>query len=515
MINENNRISGINTIKKALWVILLISFAIEMFWFHSWNNLMGCAVSLLSTLLYFKCILKIDVMRRRPISFVATLYLFLFMYLPLPTTLMDGNEISHGMTAPQLTFLLQFLFFCCAIVAFNIADSISKHSNGVYLLLKWSGFFEVPTNAQLWILAIIGFFFKLFIAQNQYGDETISGLGTLSMFSLFIYSPICIYFKDLLGNKSSTGFEKKFVWVYMIALSVFLVSTNSRSQMLSPFVVWFCCYLIKTVYANNHKHLFSYKKIVLAVLSILVVLGPATDMGYAMLIVRGERTGMPFAELLNRSIEVFQDKKQIEVVKAIEQMQGQESGDFSSGMWNESYVSSIFLNRLCNYRVADQSIYYAQKAGYGNTKMLELFGTTLLIAPVGPIAKRLTNVDKSDYEFSAMDYLYYLNSGSGLGGYKVGGDVGLGLATFGVLFYPLMLIVYILVFVLLNSVARFANGHLTISFITLISIYFSYFLKFQVANGLVAQVIYVLWSFWWTMFWYILVYKIVRVIVRS
>ena len=41
--------------------------------------------------------------------------------------------------------------------------------------------------------------------------------------------------------------------------------------------------------------------------------------------------------------------------------------------WQESYVSSPFLDRLCNYRVADATIYHAQKAGFGHKEMLDLF----------------------------------------------------------------------------------------------------------------------------------------------
>lgn len=49
---------------------------------------------------------------------------------------------------------------------------------------------------------------------------------------------------------------------------------------------------------------------------------------------------------------------------------------------------------------------------------------------------------------------------------------------------------------------------------TLISIYFTYFLMFQVANGLIAQTTFVLWAFWWNAIWYSVVYKIVRSIVK-
>lgn len=514
MTTSHNKSKNISIIKNSLWIILGACFVLEMILFPSEDNFTGCVVSVMSTLLYFKVVFTIDTIRRRPVSFVASIYPFLFMYLPLPATLLDGNEMSHDMSEPMQTFGLQFLFFCCILLAFALADRWSKSHSVVYSLLRRCGYFKAPSNMQLWALGVIGLFFKLFLLNSQFGDGATAGAGTLSMFSLFLYSPICIYFKEMFGLKPVTTFEKRAVWAYMIILSLFLISTNSRSQMLSPFVVWVCCYMIQQIYKKTTRNWFTYKKLIIGIVAAFILLGPATDMGYAMLVVRGERVDMDFTTLLQRSIQVFQDKQQIEQAKAEEATEAEAEEAYAIGDWNESYVSSIFLNRLCNYRVADQSIQYAKLVGYGNNSMKELFVADALMAPVGPIAKHLTSAKKSDFEFSSMDYLYYLSTGVGLGGYKVGGDVGLGLATFGYTFFPLAILVYILVFILMNSVARFTGGILNISFITLISIYFTYFLKFQVANGLIAQVTYLVWSFWWTMFWYLVVYKIVRLVVK-
>lgn len=513
MVNINNSHSNVSIIKKSLWIVFAISAIGEIFLFPTWQNFAGCVVTMLSMILYFKVVFNIETIRRRPVSFIASLYPFLFMYLPLPATLLDGNPMSHDMLIPIQTYTLQFIFFCCTIIAFALADKWSKSHNGVYHLLKLGGYFKTPTNKQLWVLGAVGLFFKLFILNNQYGDKTLAGAGTLGMFSLFMYSPICIYFKGLLGVAPASKYEKQITWVYMIGLSVFLISTNSCSQMLSPFVIWVCGYIINSIYQKNVKW-FSYKKIVFGIVGVLLVLGPATDMAYAMLLVRGERSDLDFSTLLQRSFEVFQDKELILQAKEMEKDLSEEAHGLSVSGWSESYVSSVFLSRLCNYRVADQSIYYAQQVGYGNNKMLELFETNILQTPPGPISRRLTDKEKDDYSFSSMDYLYFLKTGTGLGGYKVGGDVGLGLATFGYMFFPIMLIVYVVVFILFNSVARYSKGILSLSFITLMSIYFTYFLKFQFANGLIAQVSYILWGFWWTAFWYIFVYKIVRVIVK-
>lgn len=480
-----NKQSNISLIKSALWAVLWGSCILEMIIFPSFDNFIGCMVSVISTWLYFRHILQIEVIRRRVISFIAFLYPFLFMYLPLPATLLDGNEMSRYLVNPIETYLYQLLFFTCAIFAFHLADVWAKRNNGIFNLLCKGGYYKAPTNKQLWILAAIGMVFKLTIVQNQYGEETQAGLGSLSMFSIFIYSPICIMFRPLIDGTQCSAKMKKVIWTYMAFLSVFLISTNSRSQMLSPFVVWGMCYLMEKIYERKNGVWLTFKKAVIGIVAVLVIAGPVTDMGYAMVLVRGERSDLSFSQLLDRSVETFMDKDKLKKAKMLEeQMSAIEKGGNTSSSWNEDYVSNLFMNRLCNYHVVDASIYHADRLGYGNGKMLEDFGRSLMIMFPGPIVKFLFgDIDKSELAYSPMDYLYYLNTGSGLGGYRVGGDVGLGLATFGLFYFPIMIFVFALVFMILNSVARYVNGRAVLPFITLIVVYFSYFLKLQVAGG--------------------------------
>ena len=164
----------------------------------------------------------------------------------------------------------------------------------------------------------------------------------------------------------------------------------------------------------------------LIIISVLVISGPASDMAIAMVVVRGERSSMTFSELLEKSVEVYQDKEQLTVYRNLKIDENKSNID---NHWNESYVSSPFLDRLCNYRVVDATIYHAQRVGYGNKAMLELYENNILSMFPGPIVHIFfPEIDKSKLNFSTMDKLYLLSANGVLGGYKVGGDVGLGLA---------------------------------------------------------------------------------------
>ena len=300
---------------------------------------------------------------------------------------------------------------------------------------KW-GYYAQPTNKQLWILGFVGLCFRLFMMSQQgKGDIQLAGAGTLNMFSLLLYCPICILFNPLLGKDNCSKKTQYIVYCYIAFLVILLIATNSRSQMLSPLVVFACCYLLKHIYIHKKTLWLSYKKMFLFIVSIFILSGPASDMAIAMVAVRGERSSMSFSELLERSIEVYQDKEQLRFYR---QWLSDEDKSTVGAEWQESYVSSPFLNRLCNYRVADATIYHAQRVGYGNKEMLELFGNQLMTMFPGPIVDFFfSDIDKSKLNFSSMDKLYLLSMKGGVGGYKVGGDIGLGLVTFGYFYFPL------------------------------------------------------------------------------
>lgn len=499
--------SNIYVIKASLWAILLASTVLELILFPSIENLIGCAVTFASTWLFFYWVFKIEIIRSRPVCFIAFLQLFLFMYLPLPVTLLDGNEMSHDLFIPCQTYILQLIYFCLCVMAFHLSG-FRIDRNKVYFLLKRWGYFASPSNKQLWILGMIGLCFRLFMMSKQGDGEALAGAGTLNMFSVLIYSPICILFGPLLGKEKCSKRNKYVVYGYIAFLVVLLIATNSRSKMLSPLVVFAFCYLLQQIYTYRKTLWLSYKKMLVLIVSLFVLAGPASDMAIAMVVVRGERSSMSFSELLEKSIEKFQDKESLNVYRKM--MADQEQAAVGVD-WQESYVSSPFLDRLCNYRVADATIYHAQRVGYANKEMLEFFGDNVATMFPGPISSFLfPEIDKSDLTFSSMDKLYYLSTKAGIGGYKVGGDVGLGLATFGYFYFPLCFVIYYLVFYILDGVCRTFEGKHRFAIFTLISIYFTYFLMFQVGQGLIAQTRLVLWSFWWTSLWYCVVYKLTR-----
>lgn len=512
--------TNIAMFKRVMNVILAVCCLLEMVFFPGWDNFTGCVVSLLSTALYNRYIFRIETIRRCPVAFVAITSLFLFMYLALPGTLLDGNPMSHNLYNPIYTYVLQVVYFALTIAAFHIGLRWSERHGGLRRLLKWGGYYTSPTDRQLWALAVVGWVFKLTILGSQGTGEALAGKGSLSMFAIFLYAPICICFKHLYGRVEASKAEKNLVYGYIFFCSILLIGSNSRSQMLSPFVIWGCGYVLSKIYERSNKLWLSPKKFLILLVGVFVVTGPLSDMALAMVLVRGERKDITFTQLLSRSVETFLDKELLAKERQLAAMEESVESNTSvmSTDWNESYTSNIFLQRFCNYRVVDASIYHAGRAGYANPRMQKNFIESLQTMFPGPISAFLFGSVKekaNEMRHSSQDMLYAISTGGGgLGGYRVGGDVGLGLAVFSWLYFPLVLFVYSCQFFIFDSLTRYVRGKAFVPFFVLMNIYFSYFLTFTVAGGIIGHVTSLLWGTWWTLFWTLLTYKLVRMVVK-
>lgn len=507
--------SSIDYIYNILLGVLIITGLLELFLFPSWDNLLGICVSIVSLILYGKYVFKLSVMRRRPVSFLSFSALILFMYLPLPITLLDGNEMSHHMYNPKVTYLLQLCYFACCIFAFNVAGTYTKNHHGIRRLLYRFGFFTTPSTAQLWTLGFIGWGFKFAILGSQFSGEEMyqAGEGSLSVFAVLIYAPLLILFKPLIGGEPTSAFNKAIVWGYTFLMMIVLISTNSRNQVIMPLLIILICALLTILY--KRKVIVSAFNVVMAFLFFFIVAGPLSDLAYAMLIARSQRQNTKFTVLLQSTLDIYKDKEKLYKLKRIADRSTADGVYVQTNDWNENYVSSIFLNRVCNYRVVDASIYHAQRAGLHNQAMVDDFITRLMIMFPQPIVDLLFgHIDKAKYAYSPQDKLYSVSRKSPLHvSYIVGGDLGLALATFGVSAFLFIFFVYLLEFIVFDNLVRPHRNKMIFSTLVLIDIYSTYFLKFQVGSGLFPHVSFLLWNFPLKTIMLLLIYNIVRFII--
>ena len=235
----------------------------------------------------------------------------------------------------------------------------------------------------------------------------------------------------------------------------------------------------------------SAKKIILIFVSFLVFSGPISNFAIAMVAVRYMRSDIGAQELFIETFNLAMDsEKMSEVKKSLNKVEGKI--DLSQKMlqndWNESYVSNVFMNRVCNYQVADASIFHAYRAGIPCKSFIDDCIEHMKIIFPTPIVKMLFgDLDKEKLAYSPMDFLYSQSINAPVRqGYIVGGDVGLGLAFFGYLFPIFQLLIYILIFRYLDQIIAFDGKHAIIPILTMISIY-DYFFIFFVGTGILAR----------------------------
>lgn len=491
----------INKLSKLFWIVLVLFCFLQIVTYQQFAVVVGCAVSLLTFWIFSSCVFNEKSIRTRPISFIAIVGVVMFAYFAPIMTYIEHHPITYNMISPISTFLWQLLYIVVTYVAYLYAGRKHKRNLIRKALLK-IGYYEKLSDRSLWILGVIGLLGRIYLLKNQFGEEATSGAGTVYMlFIPFLMAPYCILFRPIFsGGRPYQGNKLPFV-VYTLLLLILAVASNARNSIVT---VLMSLSLMTIFYCINYKEdkvkkilNISFKKIVVVFIAFLVFSGPISNFAMAMVAVRYMRSDIGAQELFVETFNLAMDnEKMADIKKSLNTVEG--NVDLNQKMlqndWNESYVSNVFMNRVCNYQVADASIYHAERAGIPCHAFIEDCVEHMKILFPTPIVKMLFgNMDKEKLAYSPMDFLYSQSMNSPVRqGYIVGGDVGLGLAFFGYLFPIFQLLIYIFIFRYLDQIVMFDGKHVVIPILTLVSIY-DYFFTFFVGTGILAR----LETFFW------------------
>ena len=108
MIEEPS--SLLRSISYWLGIVLLIAIVLEITFFPSLANALGCIMALTSYGV-FRYFLKRHYIVNFPFAFLMYLSMFLYRYLPLVATILEGKPITYGFERPIVTFFYEILFF--------------------------------------------------------------------------------------------------------------------------------------------------------------------------------------------------------------------------------------------------------------------------------------------------------------------------------------------------------------------------------------------------------------------
>ena len=336
-------------IKIILTWITIISISIEMICFPSWANLAGCIMMVISYIVFVKFFLKREIIINAPFSFFMFLSMFLYRYMPLLGTILEGKPISYGMENPIDTFIMETILFIISCIAFYLSLKKVKEVSFLQRGLNTLGFYKQGNEKVFWILGILGVISTV-SALSMGKIETGDVFGRLfKVLYFYIYSPVILFFPCLyrLNSEKKIDLKNKKVWLYLIFISILNLASNSRNKIITPFCIFILLLLL--VLARNNismKKILKPSKVLRSLVIIIIGLSTMSMVSKAMLINRSIRDELSFTELIESTVETLTseniDKIWNDRVNNIHISKNYEQG------WTEDYIDNYFYRSRNN-----------------------------------------------------------------------------------------------------------------------------------------------------------------------
>lgn len=511
--------------KNIIWVIkimllwiMIISITIEIIFFPTVGNLAGCIMMIISYSLFANFFLKRDLIINAPFSFFMLCSMFLYRYLPLVGTLLEGKPISYGMENPVKTFFLETILFSISCIAFYFSSKNIKKVNFLQKTLNTFGFYNQSNEKTLWLLGGLGFIARI-ISFSMGSIETGNVIGRiLYVLYYYMYAPVILFFPCLYISNSKKNFDtkNKVVWIYIIIISIFNFASNSRNELITPFSIFILLLFFVLVITNISMEKLLKPKIIIKTLIICMLSFAIINMiSKSMLINRSVREELSFTELIESTFDTLISGN-MEATWESYSNKVNTTKTYEEG-WTEDYIDNFLLNRFCNIRITDETLYLSGKLdSYGQIKMLQDFSGRITAILPQPVIKFIgLNFNKENYYNSRGDTLYIysgIGNSNNWGGYRVTSHLGDGLATFGIFYFIIQFIMWYIVMSLLNSFSIYTKKMGRIySVYGVLSVYAS-LLMFRNANGMISDILYFLRGYWQDVIIFLIIYNFTRFI---
>ena len=485
MMIHKSKVDILYSIKSWIGKILLISCACELLFFYSPENLYGCLTLLYGWFLISTFCIKREYLNKYLLPTLVMFGLgFCYSFLPIVVTLLEDKPLTFNFQVPYLTFTNQIISVSIITLSYRLAIRVYKPRNLLNKLWNKIGYMSVPTEKVIWIMGFIGLAALLSIMAGQGMEKEDQATGNavsiiINAFSVFSLAPISLYFKHLYGDNSSAK-SKRFVKYYIFVLILLGIATTRRALILNSTITIACIYIFLLIY-NNRRVVTAKNTLIICAVGYLVT-GPLADLAAAMILNRQLVKSESASATFDKVWQLYQDKETLHTMYQIFMESHDNGGDNQQG-WSEYYVDNIFLDRFCNLRTIDATLYNAQKCGLGSLEGRKYYENFWINELPSPIANALGL--KKDFFGTATDHMVISNFGNiyTLKGFKVGGETGIGLWMFGYWYYVIALMTYFVMFYFLCSFVNTFGGRLTIPIPILINfrLYWMFFLN---ANGI-------------------------------
>ena len=470
--------------KKWILIILVSACVLEAFIFFSGENLYGCFALVYGWLLVSKFVFTRNNIQNYPLPTITVSMLgFCYYFLPLVVTLIERKPLSFNFQVPYLTYSNQMISITVIVVAYRCA--IKFYTPNCMLNRLWNkiGYMTVPSEKQIWILGFIGLFALLSIMSGMGEEREYQATGNfggivINVLSKFSIAPICLYFKHLYGEETTVN-SRRFVKYYIVILMILGIASTRRGMVLNPLVSIAFIYLFLLLY--NNRKVFTTRNSIIVIVSVYLFTGPFADMAMAMILNR--HFGGNATQTAEAVWKLYNDKEKLRTMYGIFTATLDNGGDNREG-WSEYYVDNIFLDRFCNLRTIDGTLYNAQRAGVGCNEGTKYYENYWINELPGFAVNALGL--KKDFQGTATDHMVisnFIGDRYNVRGFKVGGETGIGLWMFGYSYYLIAFLTYIVVFYFLCSFVNIRDGALLIPLPILVT-FRPYWMFFLNANGI-------------------------------
>lgn len=471
---RNSFIASYRTI--GTWIVS-ISVFVELLFFPSTENLFGATVMLIGWGLLITTTITQDCFERYPVSFLMFLGLTTTHFLlPLPLTLLDGKPITFNLYNPIATFSHHFLFVASLVVSHRIYRYVSKR-NVIREFLSSTKFYIQPSKSLIWATSITGLlanfynFFVLGVWSQDSGERGVSFYIAASL-AQYLWMPILLLFPRLFSSGGQSNPNKRDVFAvgtYVTLVLGIAISSNWRTILFGGAFFVVALFALSLLLGHiSLNRFFTFRRLVPIGLAAFLIAGPILDISKAMVTVRHERYEASAKDLFYRTIETYLDQNSGR--QSLGAGESNDSRQFLSYKWDETYLSNSVLNRLVNFKIPDNCLRYAEDIGFSSPQMHDEFAHQLVALVPGVFLNQLgiASQDKIHWaSYSLGDYLYATASGDGdaLGSFVLSAFPGIGMSIFGYWYLLLAIPLFGVIFYYFDALARKIDGRWNFSYL--------------------------------------------------
>lgn len=432
----------------------------------SQTNLVTAFIAAASSILTAIYVFRRRVMSATPISSLIVFGLgFTLLLGPLIFQTLDWRAITFNLDRPVAsvsTAAVASFLACLTHAIYRGFPPFGMASQALARTVHEALFvFRTPTNAQLWLMGFISLAATWSTATTEAGlavEYGNAGGKLLQAFTPFALAPALIPIAPYLFPTSAPGRKN---WIPLAAyfglVLLLAFARNSRGGFAVIVFVLLLC-LAVAVWTGR---LRLGRRAAIGGLAALMVGLPAmsflSDLSTAMLINRSVRDDLSATTLIQRTLETAGDRATLENYRA--------QSSILDNRFNEIYIDNDFFQRLTLLKFLDLNLRHTQGITESQRDYARHnFGQQLLKFMPTPLLNRLgLDVDKRTLQFSGGDLYRFIASRGALGSYITGSALADGLAIMGVLFWPLLMGLALISFVVYDAFCRSGGWGLFVS----------------------------------------------------